>query len=687
MARTQVEALKHALQTVLEYEDGSDAMLFMHQNDVKTTADFLALDNNNLRTMKLVKANSSGDMEEYFLKQLDIKKLETLRAMYMSIPARTRQSWFRMTPEDYEEFLMGNDPYGGSNVAPSTNNAGATVVPTVSPVAEFNKGIKRSTLDYIKLKENRNWVAYNRHLVSTAASHGISNALDPTYIPITQEDKELFKAQNTFFYSVLVSICLTSDAQKHIRKYEKTLDGQSAYADIMDEYMHGKKADVEADNLRLQIETMRLTDKWNKPLLTYLTQWEHKVLDFETITGKTVSDTQKREWLEATIMGHEALYTAVTNANVVEMAIKELAAKGGNIAADLTFSQFFKIVQNQAVVLDNKYKTKVREQRQGNNSNRNKKQNAKKGEQKKKSAFVPRDQWKKLSDDEKREILEKRKKSSYKANKAENEGQKGDDDVKEDKVKTPPGTMAQRMFSTNHAKSEIMINGVKYQACAANRRYIASQHLSQKYTGSLIDSGANGGISGDDVMVISEDPNKKVDVSGIGNGEIRDAPICTVAGLIETNKGPVIGMFNQYAHSGEGKTIHSVIQMESFGIIVNDRPKELRADGQKIVTPDGFEINLHIRDGLAYMDMKKPSQDDLERFPHVIFTSDVHWDPSIHDNDQTDHVESLEDNSTNDQEYDPDFDIFNCIIDAHKDDSESQVITAMPSIIKKKKPN
>ena len=87
--------------------------------------------------------------------------------------------------------------------------------------------------------------------------------------------------------------------------------------------------------------------------------------------------------------------------------------------------------------------------------------------------------------------------------------------------------------------------------------------------------------------------------------------------LIEANKGPVIGMFNQYAHSGEGKTIHSVIQMESFGIIVNDRPKELRADGQKIVTPDGFEINLHIRDGLAYMDMKKPSQDDLERFPHL----------------------------------------------------------------------
>ena len=255
------------------------------------------------------------------------------------------------------------------------------------------------------------------------------------------------------------------------------------------------------------------------------------------------------------------------------MSIKALAAKGGNIAADLTFSLFFKIVQNQAVVLDNKYKTKVRKQRQGNNSNRNKKQNEKKGEQKKKSAFVPRDQWKKFSDDEKREILEKRKKSSYKANKAENEGQKCDDDVKEDKVKTPPGNMAQIMFSTNHAKSEIMINEVKYQACAENRWYIASQHLSQKYTGSLIDSGANGGISGDDVMVISEDPNKKVDVSEIGNGEIRDAPICTVLGLIETNKGPVIGMFNQYSHSREGKTIHSVIQMESFGIIVNDRPK------------------------------------------------------------------------------------------------------------------
>ena len=161
MARTQVEALKHALQTVLEYKDGSDVMLFMHQNDVKTTADFLALENNNLRSMKLVKANPDGDMKEYFLKHLDIKKLESFKAMYMSIPVRTRQSWFRMTPENYEEFLVGNDPYGGNNVAPSTNSAGATAVPPASLVAEFNKGFKRSTLDYIKLKENRNWVAYN----------------------------------------------------------------------------------------------------------------------------------------------------------------------------------------------------------------------------------------------------------------------------------------------------------------------------------------------------------------------------------------------------------------------------------------------------------------------------------------------------------------------------------------------
>ena len=64
---------------------------------------------------------------------------------------------------------------------------------------------------------------------------------------------------------------------------------------------------------------------------------------------------------------------------------------------------------------------------------------------------------------------------------------------------------------------------------------------------------------------------------------------------------------------------------------VNERPKDLIGGRQSIITPDGYVIPLAVRHGLAYMDMYPPSDHDLDSFPHVVFTSDVEWNPSIMD--------------------------------------------------------
>ena len=46
-------------------------------------------------------------------------------------------------------------------------------------------------------------------------------------------------------------------------------------------------------------------------------------------------------------------------------------------------------------------------------------------------------------------------------------------------------------------------------------------------------------------------------------------------------------------------------------------------------------LSHYIRNGLAYMDMRPPTQDEYDKFDHVIFTSDVTWDPTVLD-DETD---------------------------------------------------
>ena len=87
--------------------------------------------------------------------------------------------------------------------------------------------------------------------------------------------------------------------------------------------------------------------------------------------------------------------------------------------------------------------------------------------------------------------------------------------------------------------------------------------------GLLIDCGANGGVAGADVHVITS-THRAVNIQGIIEHQVTDLKIVTAGGVVQT-QGPVIVIFNQYAHIGTGKTIHSSVQLEEFGLEVKEK--------------------------------------------------------------------------------------------------------------------
>jgi hypothetical protein len=64
----------------------------------------------------------------------------------------------------------------------------------------------------------------------------------------------------------------------------------------------------------------------------------------------------------------------------------------------------------------------------------------------------------------------------------------------------------------------------------------------QSPSGSLIDGGANGGLSGSDVVVLYG-TILTADVTGIADNTLQQIQVFTVAGLIQTQHGPIIGVF------------------------------------------------------------------------------------------------------------------------------------------------
>jgi hypothetical protein len=90
-----------------------------------------------------------------------------------------------------------------------------------------------------------------------------------------------------------------------------------------------------------------------------------------------------------------------------------------------------------------------------------------------------------------------------------------------------------------------MANGKIYQHI---KIHSAARH---GHNGSLIDGGANGGISGSDVRELDQTLNH-ADVSGLAEHAVTDLPIVTAAGVLQSSQGYIIGTFNQYAHLGTG---------------------------------------------------------------------------------------------------------------------------------------
>ena len=171
----------------------------------------------------------------------------------------------------------------------------------------------------------------------------------------------------------------------------------------------------------------------------------------------------------------------------------------------------------------------------------------------------------------------------------------------------------------------------------------------------LVDRGANRGLAGSDMCVIHR-TYRKINIQGIDNHEVTGLDVVTAATLLNTSQGKIIGIFNEYAYLGMGSSIHSSGQLEWFKTNVDE--KSVKVGGTQLITTiDGYSVPLLIKDGLVYAtSLGRPTDQDMDTYPHVFFTSPDEWDPSVLDHDPP-HLDGLDPSQVPDQPFgDPMFD-------------------------------
>ena len=188
-------------------------------------------------------------------------------------------------------------------------------------------------------------------------------------------------------------------------------------------------------------------------------------------------------------------------------------------------------------------------------------------------------------------------------------------------------TDIQNVMSVSQAKRNISSHESSRQIQTHQRYVFAGVNQTNHQ---LIDRGANGGLAGADMRVIHTTP-RKINIVGIDDHELTGLNVVTAATLLDTQKGPIIGVFHEYAHLGKGRSIHAAGQMEWFNCKVDDRSQHV-GGAQSIQTSEGYVVSLSIEYGLVYMhSMRIPTDHDLQNYPHVLFISRDIWDTSVLD--------------------------------------------------------
>ena len=546
----------------------------------------------------------------------------------------------------------------------------------------FKKGTKRDASVYPIFKNDKYYDTFHMSFLANLKAQGLYDVADPDHDPENGDiyKKELFKGKQSFVYSVLVTSLQTEKGRELVKEFEG--DARSIILKLHHYHTKSNVAQHDIITLTTDITNLTLNDSWKGTVRQFLSHFREKLrlLDSLVPVSDQLPETTRITFLQRAVQQNHDLRQIHVMDSVWRFKTESTDA--------LTFDIYYNLLWDAAHQYD-LHQIKKGPQRkaffshQEEISDDDKYANA--GEQfstdsepeehsaysvyqssfhpkMPQKSFLPPHIWETLYESTKQMIIEHNKKvklnnptpypsgSKTKPNPTLGKSTPApqqvhqhsqDEPTEEPSPDTSTQTLVnkclaesgidptdiQNVMSVSYAKRNILSHESSRQI-QTHQRYVFARVNQTNHQ--LIDRGSNGGLAGADMRVIHTTP-RKINIVGIDDHELTGLNVVTAATLLDTQKGPIIGVFHEYAHLVKGRSIHAAGQMEWFNCQVDDRSK-LVGGAQSIQTSEGYVIPLSIESGLVYMhSMRIPTDHDLQNYPHVFFTSPDIWDTSVLD--------------------------------------------------------
>ena len=632
---------------------------------------------------------------------------------YIQIDPQDYDEW-RTTPPEEEVHFQTPSKLG----SPATPRSMATSVASESYItlSNFKKGIKRDASAYPIFKNERYYNTFIRHFKATAKAQGLNSLMDPNFTPGSDEyEQQLFQDQQDFLYSVLISSLKTDFSEALVKDHEG--DAQ-LIIELLHEHHTGNSqySRSEINRITKYLTNIKLDDTWRGTNESFLMHYNDqlRLLDSLVDSDEKLPYNTRVTFLESAVESVPDLRCVKITDNVLQAQLDS--------TRPITYRSYFDLLKDAAFHLDQATKrgSKIRRTNvhfSGPN-NEDDHQNLSSDDHQviqqedvcneppeplsysvfqshfqgsstssTQKIFLPKPIWEKLSKDQQQMIIDHNRSlpksgsssistlnkspsplphepTPQQTAKSQQVHTHQSDESTADTTKietTPSDPLLAMVHQSIHTSDDDASDITKVLSAKRSRQIQVCKHYIFQHANhtnnQLVDRGANGGLAGSDMRVIYK-THRKINISGIDNHEVNGLDVVTAATLLNTSLGKVIGIFNEYAHLGKGSSIHSSGQLEWFKTHVDE--KSIKVGGTQLITTlEGYSVPLLIKDGLAYAtSLGRPTDQDMDTYPHVFFTSPDEWDPSVLDHDPPP-LDGLDPSQVLDQPFgDPMFDAY-----------------------------
>ena len=607
---------------------------------------------------------------------------------YIQIDPQDYDEW-RTTPPEEEVHFQTPSKLG----SPATPRSMATSVASESYItlSNFKKGIKRDASAYPIFKNERYYNTFIRHFKATAKAQGLNSLMDPNFTPGSDEyEQQLFQDQQDFLYSVLISSLKTDFSEALVKDHEG--DAQ-LIIELLHEHHTGNSqySRSEINRITKYLTNIKLDDTWRGTNESFLMHYNDQLRLLHSLvdSDEKLPDNTRVTFLESAVESVPDLRRVKITDNVLQAQLDS--------TRPITYRSYFDLLKDAAFHLDQATKrgSKIRRTNvhfSGPN-NEDDHQNLTSDDHQviqqedvcneppeplsysvfqshfqgsstssTQKIFLPKPIWEKLSKDQQQMIIDHNrslpksgsssismpnkspsplphKPTRQQTAKSQQVHTHQSDESTADTTKietTPSDPLLAMVHQSIHTSNDDASDITKVLSAKRSRQIQVCKHYIFQHANhtnnQLVDRGANGGLAGSDMRVIYK-THRKINISGIDNHEVNGLDVVTAATLLNTSLGKVIGIFNEYAHLGKGSSIHSSGQLEWFKTHVDE--KSIKVGGTQLITTlEGYSVPLLIKDGLAYAtSLGRPTDQDMDTYPHVFFTSPDEWDPSVLDHD------------------------------------------------------